>query len=231
MEGFLIQEEDFVQLPEITRRMRYCLRNQVGFSLVRVGDGENLVMAQGMIYGEEQIKKIAWAKNESYAGVTLPNYEARDRVIAGVRNADIVGVLSQDEAYDWTPLTQEIFGLCNIKPRQICYAFINTYLANYPEFIHLLRHYKVLLIGKPAITLAGLLKEKLDIQVVKTVPLNNYCGIPTCMAQISRLDYELVLISGGINAVIMAPMLASQGKVAIDFGSGWEPKYWQTKKA
>jgi len=51
---FGINDEDFINLPEIIRRIRYCLRNQLGFSLVRVGDTENEVKAQGTIYPEKK---------------------------------------------------------------------------------------------------------------------------------------------------------------------------------
>ncbi|NLB53968.1 MAG: hypothetical protein GX808_13675, partial [Syntrophomonadaceae bacterium] len=71
MADFCIQKDDFAQLADIMRRVRYCLRNGIGFSLVRVGDAENQVLAQGSVYGEESIKQIWWAEYPEWTGITL----------------------------------------------------------------------------------------------------------------------------------------------------------------
>lgn len=224
---FTILEEDFVQLPEIIKRIRYCLRNRIGFSLVRVGDAENQVMAQGSIYTKEQINHIWWANNENWTGVILPNYKARDRLVASVQAADIVGVLHQSEEYEWRTLTEEVFAHFNIKPRQLCYAFINVYMVNHPELLALMKQHRFLLIGKTAPEFAVLLKKRFNIDAAGSIPISNYYEIPDVLWQASQIDYEMALIAAGSNAVILATSLAQQGKVAIDFGSAMKTSLWQ----
>lgn len=226
MKPFTILEEDFIQLPEIIRRIRYCLRNKVGFSLVRVGDAENQVMAQGLVYTLEEIKNISWANDESWTGVTLPNYKARDRLISSVKKADIVGVLHQSEEYEWKNMSEEVFAFYEIKPRQLCYAFINIYMVNHPDLIALMKKHRILLIGKNAPAFAMLLKTRFNINAAGSVIINNYNDIPQVLQQASYIDYEMALISAGSNAVIMTATLAQQGKVAIDFGSAMKPQLW-----
>lgn len=227
MKPFTILEEDFIQLPEIIKRLRYCLRNKVGFSLIRVGDAENQVMAQGSIYTKEEINNIWWANDEKWTGVILPNYKARDRLIASVKEADIVGVLHQSEEYEWKNLSEEIFTYYKIKPRVLCYAFINVYMVNHPELIDLMKKHRTLLIGKVAPEFAVMLKSRFNINVAGSITISNYYEIPHVLQQAGQIDYEMALISAGSNAVILATTLAQQGKVAVDFGSAMKPELWQ----
>lgn len=226
MSSFTILEEDFIQLPEIIKRIHYCFRNKIGFALVRIGDAENQVLAQGSIYKNEEIKNIWWAENENWTGVVLPNYEARDIVIESVRKADIVGVLHQSEEFEWRNLTEAVFSIYDIKPRQLCYAFINTYMINNPDLIALMENHRVLLIGKAAPAFAYLLKTRFNINVSGAIIINNYFEIPGVLEEASHFDYEMVLISAGSNAVILASALAQQGKIAIDFGSAMNNNLW-----
>lgn len=228
MKKFIIKKEDFIQLPEILIRIRYCLRNQVGFSLVRVGDAENQVMAQGTFYSEADLKKIWWAKNEEWTGITLPNYAAKNQLIAAVRHADVVGVLHQDDCDLWCPLTEKVFSYNELKPRQICYAFINIYLPKYPEFIDLMRDYRLLLVGKPAPLFAKWLSENYRI-TANTIVISNFHQIPSVLNAIHQVDYDLVLIAAGSNAVILASTLAQQGKVALDIGRAMHPNFWEDR--
>lgn len=227
MDSFIIYKDDFAEISEIISRVNYCLRNQLGFSLVRVGDAENQVMAQGTIIAEDEIAEIWWAEDENWTGVTLPNYTARDRLLDAVQKADIVGVLHQDEVFIWKPLTEAVFSHYNIKPRQLCYAFINTYLPKSEQFISLLEHYRLLLIGKAASSLALLLQEKYGIEVAGTIPISNYSELEWVIEESSQLDFDLALISAGSNAVILAVELAAQGKVAIDLGRGMHLEFWE----
>lgn len=228
MGDFIINDNDFVQLPEVIVRVRYCLRNQTGFSLVRIGDAENQVMAQGWLYSEADIKKIWWARNEDWTGVTLPNYQAGLDLVQSIRDADVVGVLHQSESELWKPLTEKIFTHFDIKPRQLCYAFINIYLPDYPELINLMRMYRVLLVGKLAPMFARWLSERYQISAAAEI-ISNYHQIPRVMASLKHLDYDLALISAGSNAVILASALGKSGKVALDIGRAMNPQLWEDR--
>lgn len=228
LSNFIINKEDFVELPEILKRIQYCLRNDIGFSLIRIGNAENQVMSQGYIYTEEEIRKLGWVDNEDWTGIILPNYEARDRLIESVKKADMVGVLHQTEDFAWSPLTEKIFSRFEIKPPQICYAFINVYLVNCQQFLSLMQQYNTLFVGKAAPQFASLLKSKFNITSAGEVVIHNYNEIGCVMNTIKQIDYDLAVISAGSNAVILATLLAQQGKVAIDFGRVMEPCYWES---
>lgn len=228
--GFIINHEYFCELPEIIARIRYCLRNQTGFSLVRIGDAENQVLAQGTIYPEEVIKNLWWANYEGWTGITLPNYEARDRLIENIKKADMVGVLHQNDAYEWKSLTEEVFTLYKIKPRQLCYAFVNTYLPPNEEFRALIKKCRLLLVGQMAGALAAFLQETMQIEVAGTVAISQYSQIDQVIQQIQSIDYNLALLSAGSNAVILAPMIASMGKIALDFGRSMNPSCWKPQR-
>jgi len=230
MGKFVINKEDFAQLPEILVRMRYCLRNQVGFSLVRVGDAENQVMAQETLYSEPELRQIWWANNEDWTGITLPNYKAGNQLINAVRQADMVGVLHQDECELWRPLTETVFSNYALRPRQICYAFINIYLPDYPEFVDLMKQYRVLLVGKPAPLFAEWLHERWQI-TAHSIVISNFQQLPLVLEAINQVDYDLALIAAGSNAVILAPILAGQGKVALDIGRAMNPQFWEERWA
>ncbi len=227
-QDFTIMEEDFVHLPEILKRIRYCLRNNVGFSLVRVGDAENQVMAQGTIYDLEEINQIWWRHNQNWTGITLPNYAARDRLIESLKSADLVGVLHQDQEFIWRPLTEKVLTVYDIKPRQICYAFINIYLAGNPELVELMKTHRVILVGKGARELATHLQQEYGMQISGTVSIKHYRELRLTLERIDRMDYDLALIAAGSNAVILSVMLAERGKVAIDIGRGIEPERWKS---
>jgi hypothetical protein len=228
MGKFLIKKEDFAQLPEILVRIRYCLRNQVGFSLVRVGDAENQVMAQDTCYTAAELKQIWWANDVNWTGVTLPNYTACQQLIKAVRQADIVGVLHQDECELWRPLTEKVFSHYDLRPRQICYAFINIYLPDYPEFIELMQQYRVLLVGKPAPWFAAWLHERWRITAYN-LRLGSFEQLPAILTAIDQIDYDLALIAAGSNAVILASALAGRGKVALDIGRAMNPHFWEER--
>lgn len=227
MPKFSIDEKDFMDLSEMIQRIQYCLHNHLGFSLVRVGDAENQVMSQGILYTEEELKKIWWANNTEWTGITLPNYEAREDLVLSIKKADVVGVLHQTGNYMWKPMTEYLFDYYSIQPKQICYAFLNTYFPRSREFISLLQDSKVLYIGNPAGQFAQLMQLKFGICPAGVIPIQQYDQIPEVLKAAGQIHYDLALISAGINANILAVRLAEEGKAAIDFGRAMSSEYWE----
>lgn len=230
MEKFEILTEDFVLPEQILQRIRYSLRNKVSFSLVRIGDAENQILAQGVIYNEKQINLIAWANDENYTGITLPNYEARDKMIQSLKKADMVGVLDRNEVYTWKPLTEKLFPIYDIRPKQICSAFVNTNWPDNYEFISLMKSCRLLLIGKPAEAFAQFLYSRYRVNTAAAISIKNYSEITDVLSRTSNIDYDLALLSAGSNAVILAAELARRGKVAIDFGHAMDIALWKKKE-
>lgn len=226
MYPFVIEQHPYVELPEVIKQIRYCLQRKIGFSLVRVGDGENVVMAQGLVYSEEAIKNIPWTANVDYTGIVLPNYSARDMLLEGVKNASVVGVLHQTGAFEWRHLTERVFSAYDVIPHQLCYAGINLYMPNHPDIIDLIKNHRILLIGKAAPAFGEMMYSRFNTVAAGSIIINDFFEISRVLRQAVDFNYEMALIAAGSNAVILAPLLAQLGKVAIDFGSAMNIQLW-----
>jgi hypothetical protein len=210
----ILSGNDFVGVPTIVNQIADALVGHRPYSLVRIGDGENIVMAQEKVLSLEWIgTNVGWSHSTGYCGAALPNLELRDRMVKAVKQADMVGVFACDD------LTQRIFSAFDIKPRSIFYAFDNLYMPMYKPFVDLIRKYPPLLVGNPAGRFAAYLHEKLGITVPGTVAINGYNELDTCIRQMAAIPHQWSLVSAGVNALVIADTMASEyGKVSIDFG-------------
>lgn len=220
---------NYVSLHQIVDRVASALENRSPFSLVRIGDGENIVLAQEVVLSLDWIAAhVGWSHSASYCGVTLPNIPIRDRMAEALRIADIVGVFAGDD------LTKKVLKKLEIQPRAICYAFENLYMPMYKPFAALIKHYPPLLVGKPAERFAAFLYERLGITVPGTVAINGAEELDRCIEQMAQIPHDWSLVSAGCNAVVIAAVMAARyGKVSIDFGHAPNnvmapnfPDYW-----
>ena len=216
---------------EVLRRIHKALRQKKPFSLVRIGDGENIVLAQGKFLTKQEIERTYWVRQGRRTGgkgVDLPNLRLRDRMLKGIRQADIVGICRHhnDEvaapAYFKRELTNKIFDYYNLQPTNLCYVFCNRKMVSYRYFWKILHQYRTLLISKWADQYARRIKGKyasLPPQIVGTINFKHYNQIPAVLKKVGKFNFDLALISAGVNAVILAPAIAKRyHKVAIDFG-------------
>jgi len=222
-------EDDYIPLPQIVDRISDALINDKPFSLVRIGDGENIVLAQETALSLEWIGiNVGWSHSTGYCGIKLPNLPYRDRMAEAVKNADIVGVFAGDD------LTQRAFSALQIQPKVICQAFENVRMPMHKPFVELIRNYPPLLVGNPAERFAALLNERLGITVPGIVEIRDYIELDTCIQQMAAIPHRWSLVSAGCNAVIIASTMKSQyGKISIDFGHAPDnvmsplfPDYW-----
>jgi len=206
--------QDYATAEVIVEKIRYSLFSGRPFSLIRLGDGELMVLAQESVYSLDWIEKnVPWGGSNAYCGVRLPNLELRDRMIESITKADMVGVFADDD------FTNQVFKALGIRPRSICYAFENVYLPMFKPFVDLIRRYPPLLVGRPAEQFARYLYEKLGVVVPGTVSIDGYEEIDSCIEAMARIGYEWSLVSAGVNATVICTTMAEQwGKVAIDFG-------------
>ena len=218
----------YTALPQTVERISAAIMNKIPFSLVRLGDGENIVLAQEKIFSQAWIHtNVRWSHSADYCGVALPNPRVRDLMIEALHQADIIGVFAENM------LTQRIFEIYNICPKSICYAFDNLYLPMSKSFVNLIREYPPLLVGRSARQFSAFLYQKLGIKVPGTIGINNYSELFGCISQMAKIPHQWSLISAGCNAVIIASIMASAfGKVSIDFGHAPDnimspdPNYW-----
>ncbi|NLW55843.1 MAG: hypothetical protein GX050_04360 [Firmicutes bacterium] len=216
---------------EVLQRIEKALAHKKPFSLVRVGDGENIILAQGVFLSDEEFKKTYWVqqgKRTGGKGGPFTSPTLRKQVLAGIRQADVVGICrnANDEIAAPSrfkrPLTNKIFDHYGIKPANLCYVFWNRKIVAYRQFWKLLHKYRTLLISRWANRYANLLMKKyksMPPKIVGCIDFQHYKEIPGVLEKVGQYRFDLALISAGVNAVILAPAIAQRyRKVAIDFG-------------
>ena len=216
---------------EVIEKVKEALDERSSLSVVRVGDGENLCLSQYKVWPIRKVLATRWARlsrSTNWKGVRLPNTQLRDDLIASIKKADIVGIpydvdteilAKQEVLY---PLTKRCFEHYDIRPKQLCHTFVNRHMVEYPQFWEILRNKKIVIISRWANKFKSLVGKKyknFDISFVKTIRMNRYSEIPAVLAKMKSVDCDIVFISAGVNAVILAQKLADeQGRIAIDFG-------------
>lgn len=216
---------------QVIRVIDRAVRRRKPFCLVRVGDGENLVLAQRHVMPIAKVIQTRWgrlSRTTNSKGISLPNEKARDRMIKALKRADLVGIpyyndreLRAKQAY-LRPLTDRCFKRYGIQPRKICHTLVNRHLVEKKSFWDMLRGRKVALISRWANSFAKLIEREysgFDIRIAAKIPFSHYGDIKRTVHQMKEVDCDIVLISAGVNSVILAENLArTQGRVAIDFG-------------
>lgn len=218
----------------IVERVRDALVDKKPFYLVRIGDGENFVLSQDSVYTMQQTLGQLWVKiaNEGRKGVRLPNIEIRDRMVEAIKEADIVGILPQNDKTirahpnHKRPLTDKIFDHFGLQPKAVCSAVVNREMIYYKPFWEMLTEQgsRVILVSR----WAGGMKQRLirppyNLNVPFTLPFERYEMMTETIEKIeSRQDeFDIALVSCGVNAVVLAHEIAKRtGKVALDFGIG-----------
>jgi hypothetical protein len=215
---------------QVLQRIAQALKTKSPLSLVRVGDGENLVLAQQTVWPLDVILKEPWAvkANEGKKGLRLPNLPLRDAVADSLRKADIVGILPFGDRtihapdYLKRPLTERVFRHHRIVPKAVCHACVNRMLAADPMFWKTLSGRRVAVVTQHATAAKRLLESRFHgLSVTLTYPFADYAQMEPAIRMLTagRDKYDIALISCGVNAVVLAQQIAEQtGRVALDFG-------------
>jgi hypothetical protein len=226
-----VPDHNLLSEEEVLRRIKRALIGNLPFSLVRIGDGENIVLSQYRLMNEHEFMNTYWAKHgreQRSKGVILPNTRLRDQMVKAIRRANIVGICKNNGDEMLAPakykriLTNRIFDHYHIRPKDLCYVFVNRRMVSYKQFWEILHDYRVLLISKWSVSFKELLDKNYAAyrpKIVGCIDFNEYKEIPSVLKKIGQYQFDLALVSTGVNAVVMAPMIAEiYGKVAIDFG-------------
>lgn len=220
----------YLELQDVLDQLEAAIMEQRPLSLVRVGDGENIVMSQETVWTMEQVLQERWAKkaNLGQKGLRLPNSQLRDEVAASLQRADIVGVLPRGDStinapdYLKRPLTDMVFAHFGISPSRTCHACVNRELAQNPRFWQMLAGKRVLLVTREIEALRSTLeREPYHLNIVTALPFDSYAQMGETLhwIQTNQDTFDVALFSCGVNAVILAERTATlAGKVAIDFG-------------
>ncbi|MHA6483227.1 GT-D fold domain-containing glycosyltransferase [Paenibacillus sp. strain BS8-2] len=229
-----ITNDQLLEKEEIVKRLHNALEKRIPYYIVRIGDGENFVLSQESVYTMEQTLSQLWVKiaNEGRKGVRIPNIEIRDRMVESIREADIVGILAQNDRTirahpnHKRPLTDKIFDHFSLSPKAVCNAVVNRELIYHKPFWEMLsaQGSRVLLISRWAGgTKQRLIRPPYNLNIPFTLPFERYEMMnDTLQAIEARQDeFDIALVSCGVNAVVLAHEIAKRtGKVAVDFGIG-----------
>lgn len=203
---------------EVGEQLLHAMKTHSPLSVVRLGDGELLTLAQEVVMNEEQVRKEGHFL--SYAGVHIPDLTARDQLVHAIRKATIVGIPILRMA-NFQPFAFTVFRAHGIDYRQLQ---LTSSTINYSLYLEgflsrILVNRSVLIVGNTGPELSQVLSS-MGIHVTGVVaPVNGIQDIPSVMNEISAHDYDIALVGAGIPAVIIVQQIASElGKVAIDFG-------------
>ncbi|WP_253300950.1 GT-D fold domain-containing protein [Paenibacillus lautus] len=203
---------------EVAGRINEALDSSSPLSVIRLGDGELLTLAQEMVLNEDEVRKEGHFL--SYAGVCLPDLKARDMLAVSVRNADIVGI-PKLRLSNFQPLCFSVFKAHGIDYRKLQLTLSTVNYALHLEGLlpGILAGRRVLVVGNSAPGLSRVLSDR-GIKVTGTVaPVEGMHDIPRTMDEIRGRPFDIALVGAGIPAVIITERIASElGKVAIDFG-------------
>ncbi len=225
------KREAMLSTEDVIERIRQAMADGRPLSVVRVGDGENICLAQYKVWSIRKTLGTRWAKlsrTTNWKGVRLPNVALREQLIASIKKADIVGIPYENDQeilakqHTLRPLTDRCFRRYKIRPKAVCHTFVNRHMVEYESFWEMLRGKRAVVISRWAGSLkrwVGTKYNDFDIDFVKLIRIDRFEEIPKVLRKMERVDCDIVLISAGVNAVILAERLArEQGRIAIDFG-------------
>ncbi|MBM6383153.1 MULTISPECIES: GT-D fold domain-containing glycosyltransferase [Paenibacillus] len=220
----------YLETDGVLDQLEEAIREQRPFSLVRVGDGENIVMSQETVWTTEQVLQERWAikANRGQKGLRLPNLQLRDEVAASLQRASLVGVLPLGDLtikapdYLKRPLTDMLFAHFGISPALTCHACVNRELVQMPRFWSMLAGKRVLLVTRQIEELrAALVQEPYHLNIAAALPFDSWDQMAETLQWIvtNQHTFDVALFSCGVNAVVLAERTAAlAGKVGIDFG-------------
>ncbi|WP_348623433.1 GT-D fold domain-containing glycosyltransferase [Paenibacillus peoriae] len=220
----------YLEIDEVLKRLKLALDQHQSFSLIRIGDGENLVLSQDTVWPMEKVLQERWAvkANLGQKGLFLPNTELRDAVAEAVSKASIAGILPYDDesikapSYMKRELTDQVFAHYALSPALTCHACLNRYLAETPAFWEMLKNRRILLVTRAAAEVKPVLEaDPYKLYIAHTLAFHQYEQMPETLQWIAahKDDFDIALFSCGVNAVVLAQKTAElTGKIGIDFG-------------
>ncbi|MBB6635843.1 GT-D fold domain-containing glycosyltransferase [Cohnella thailandensis] len=207
-----------LQPVDVYAELERMLTAKQPYSLVRLGDGELLTLAQEKVMTIEEVRqKGAFLV---YAGIDVPDLQASEELASCIRSASLVGVpLSRSPHFQ--PLLFAVWRAYGIHPHtlRLTSSTVNYSLNDEGYMMRLLTGRRVLVIGDLADPLAQSLMGR-GVRIAGTVsPVRGVSDFPRVVDIAAMYEFDLALVSAGIAAVPICVHLANRtGKVAIDFG-------------
>lgn len=196
-----------------------ALQQRRGFSVLRLGDGELLTLAQQTVLKDAEVR-AAGGHFLSYAGVHLPDYGARDQLVQAVLQTDGVGVPThRGSTFQLLFLQLARFYGWPLEKMSFASSLINYALDESTSlYQQLFQNWRVVLIGNRMAELAKQFRAAGVHSIASSVPVAGVAAIETVMNQLSTVDYDVALVSAGVAGSILCSRIRGTGKVALDFG-------------
>lgn len=205
-------------VEQVGDRIIQALDAKQPLSIVRLGDGELLTLAQEIVMPIDTVRREG--RFLEYAGVKVPDLDIRNRLAEAVLKADIVGI-PRTRMPNYQPLVAPVFQAYNIPfaDRQWTDSLVNYGLCQAGYLMRILQSRRVLVIGNMAEPLSAVLAGS-GIAIAGVItPVNGARDAARIVELAKHYDFDIALVSAGIAAVLIAEELARlTGKVAIDFG-------------
>ncbi len=207
---------------ELLEQWRVAVELDIPHASIRIGDGEACIAAHEEILTMNFIRETYnWINNINYCGVTLPNMDARIRLIAALKQADFIGILHQLNWWGWRPLSDMVIKYYDIQPEKIFYAFDNVNISKMPRFYDTFKNTRILLVGNKARKYKEVLERRYEWKrIVGTVECQNWTMVDAAINKMDHYDYQLAIVSAGVPAKVLAAHAKLTGHVGIDFGQG-----------
>ncbi len=214
-----LKSTEIMDEKQVYRRIEEAFNKKSSLSIVRLGDGEALTLAQDKAMPVAEVAKRSFLR---YAGVNVPDLKGRDRLAFSVRKAGIVGI-PVNLMPDFLPLLLEAFKALHINPcsMDLTNACINYFLYRSGRLKRFLLDYRpgVLVVGNKGKGLSRVLRKE-GIPVSGTIsPVFGLGDIDRVLRHSREYQYDVALVGAGVAAVAICERIASlQNKIAIDIG-------------
>lgn len=207
-----------IGVHEVYGEIEQAIQERRACSIVRLGDGELLTLAQDVVYDTGTISREGTFL--PYAGVVPPDLAARDQLVHAIRGATIVGV-PQSRRKHFHPLLHAAFRANHIDlgALRLTSSTVNYALQQSGLLLRLLAGKQLLVIGNTAPALVHVLAQHGCTISGMITPVRGVKDVDRVMNEVHGIVFDLALVSAGIPAVIICTRIANElGRAALDFG-------------
>ena len=220
-EGIKANKQKLLKLlspTEIYKSIDEALRKKNCLSIIRLGDGEAITLAQGLCKSKDELNEYDFLE---YAGLNPPDYDARNRLANAILEADIVGVPTS-LLPDFQPLLIKALEMNKIDITQL---ILTNASINYTLFKEKLFH-EIIFNNKLKVGIVG--NRAMGVEKV----INKYCkvtgiiprvsgvnDVPRVLGELGKFSFDLLLVPAGIPAAMICSVAAKRYEcVAFDMG-------------
>lgn len=203
---------------QVAERLFQAAKERSGLSVIRLGDGELLTLAQGTVLSDDEVQIAGHFLKR--AGVCLPDYHTRDRLAEAIVKADIVGVPTARRP-TFQGLFQKLADYYQWPLRDMCLTTsrINTEMDKHPEIIRkLFTNYRIILVGNVMSEVSEMLLAAGYHCVVGVIPVAGVSSVEAVLRKIGKYTFDIALVSAGVAAEIICTEISAKGKVGFDLG-------------